>query len=247
MKLTLTSWQASAALVCASVAMAFSQVQAGLLKASPAPPTNFLEHPEKMGTDCGRTPFNRVWRNPSPAAWDRVRGFDRIVILPVNTSYLKASPRLPQKDVCEVASYMREEFQKTFASDGYHHVMLRPGPRTLVLELALVELQPTNVPGNVLLTGASVVAPGANVVGSPFTHGRIGFEAKLRNAETGELLAQYADREFDKLSIVSFRDYSEYGHGRRAVQDWAKEMQRLASTPCPVKIPGAMRVTMNPF
>jgi hypothetical protein len=247
MKLTLTSWQASAALICAGAALAFSQAQAGLLKASPAPPSSFLEHPQTMGTDPGRTPFNRVWRNPDPAAWDRARGFNRIVILPVNTAHLKASPRMPQKDVQEMACYMQGEFRNAFARDGYHHVMRHPGPRTLELELALVELRPTNVPGNVLLTGASVVAPGVNVVGSPLTHGTIAFEAKLRNAETGELLAQYSDREFDKLSAASLRDYSEYAHGRKAVQDWALQMQRLASTPPSVKVPGAMRVTLNPL
>jgi len=200
-----------------------------------------------MGTDSGRTPFNRVWRNPDPAAWQRVCGFNRIVILPVDISHLRASPRLPAKDSCEMAAYMRNEFQNAFARDGFHHVMARPGPRTLELELALVELQPTNVPGNVLLTGAGVVAPGANVVGQAVTHGKIAFEAKLRNAETGELLAQYSDREFDKLSAASLRDYSPYGHGRKAVQDWALQMQRLASTPPSVKVPGAMRVTLNPL
>ncbi len=246
MKLTSTSWYASAALVCAGAALAFSPAQAGLLKASPAPPSGFLEHPCAMGSDPDRTPFNRVWRNPNAAAWERVRGFNRITIPAVDTSHLRA-PRLPAKDADEMASYMRTEFQNAFASDGRHHVMLRNGPKTLVLELALVELQPTNVPGNVLLTGAGVVAPGANVVGSAVTHGHIAFEAKLRNGETGELLAQYSDREFDKLTAASVRDYSFYAHSRKAVQDWAQQMQRLASTPPSVKVPGAMRVTLNPL
>lgn len=200
-----------------------------------------------MGTDPDRTPFNRVWRNPNPAAWNRVRGYNRIVIMPVNTAHLKASPRMPARDAREMANYMHTEFQNAFARDGYHRVVRQPGPKTLALELALVELQPTNVPGNVLLTGASVVAPGANLVGSPLTHGNIAFEAKLRNAQTGELLAQYSDREFDKISAASLRDYSPYAHGRRAVQDWALQMQRLASTPRSVKVPGAMRVTLNPL
>jgi len=220
--------------------------QAGVLKASPAPPTPFLDHPQTMSADPARAPFDKVWYNPSPRAWDRVKGFDRVVILPVNTSYLKLRPR-QQEDVANMAAYMREQFQQEFAKGGKYHVMLKPGGRTLEIQLALVELKPTNVPGNLISTGAGVVVPGANFVGEQLTHGNIAFEAKLRNGETGELLAEFADRENDKLAPLSFRDYSANAHSRRAVQDWAKQMEELASTPRSHKVAGAMRVTLNPF
>lgn len=231
----------------AGMALSLTHAEAGILKASPAPPSAFLEAPQRMGADPDRTPFDKVWRNPSPEAWARIRNFDRIVIMPVNTAHLRGSPRLSSADVQSMAGYMQREFQKAFAQGGEHRVMLRPGPRTLQLELALVELRPSNVPGNVLSTGAGVVVPGASLVGGQFTHGTIAFEAKLRNAETGELLAQYADRQNDKITLLSFRDYSQYAHDRKAIQDWAEQMQRLASTPPTQKIPGAMRVTLNPF
>lgn len=228
-------------------AFSISGAQAGMIKASSAPPTAFLEHPQRMGSDPDRTPFDRVWRNPSPAAWAQIRNFDRIVILPVNTSHLR-STRASKADTQAVASYMREEFQKAFARGGEHKVMLRPGPRTLQLELALTELKASNAPGNVLNTGAGAVVPGANLIGGQFTHGTIAFEAKLRNSETGELLAQYADRQNDKIApVISFRDYTYFGHSRQTIQDWAGQMQQLASTPPTQKIPGAMRVTFNPF
>lgn len=219
--------------------------QAGLIKASPAPPSGFLENPQRMNRD-DRAPFNKVWRNPSQGAWNRVQGFDRVVIMPVNTAYLKMHPK-QRADVEKMAAYMREQFQKEFAKDGKYRVMLKPGPKTYQVELALVRLRPTNVPGNVLFTGAGVLAPGASFVGSQFTHGDIAFEAKLRNAETGELLGQYADSQRDKTSPFSFRDYSAYAHDRKAVDDWARQMRQLANAPRGTKVPGAMRVTMNPF
>ena len=231
------------ALVLAALSLT---AQAGVLKASPAQPTAFLDHPQSMSADPARAPFDKVWHNPSTRSWDRVKGFDRVVIMPVNTSYLKLKPR-QQDEVNQMAAYMREQFQQEFAKGGKYHVMRQPGARTLKLELALVELTPTNVPGNLISTGAGVVVPGLSVVGSQFTHGNIAFEAKLRNAETGELLAQYADRENDKLAPISFRDYSANAHSRRAVQDWAKQVEQLASTPRSQKVPGAMRVTLNPF
>lgn len=220
--------------------------QAGILKASPAPSSGFLVHPQEMRADVGRSPFDKVWRNPSPQAWARVQGFDRMVILPVNIAYFRGTPE-QRAEVEKMAAYMRERFQKQFAQSSQYQVVRQPGARTLVLELALVEWKPTNVAGNVVSTGAGAVVPGANIVGSAFTHGNIAFEAKLRNGQTGELLAQYADRQRDKVTLFSFRDYSATAHNRKAIDDWAKQMQELASTPSDHRVAGAMRVTLNPF
>ena len=199
-----------------------------------------------MVSEPGLTPFDKVWRNPSTRAWERARGFDKVVIMPVNTSYVQA-PANRCAEVKKMAAYMQEQFQKEFAKGCYYRVVTHPGPGTLELQMALVELKPTNFPGNVVSTGASVVAPGANFVGQVFTHGTIAFEAKLRNGQTGELLAEYADREYDKLSLFSFRDYDPYAHNRRTVQDWAKQMKGLATLPVGEKVPAAMRFTLTPF
>ena len=221
-------------------------VQAGVFKATPVPPTPFLEHPQAMRADPSRAPFDRNWVNPSARAWESVKGFDRVVILPVNTSYLNPTPG-QRTDAQKMAAYMREQFQSEFARGGKFHVVNQPGAKTLKIELALVQLKPTNVAGNVLATGAGVVVPGANLIGSQFTHGTVGFEAKLRNGATGELLAEYADSQRDKMSLLSFRDYSANAHSRRAIQDWARQMEELVSTPASHKVPGAMRLTLNPF
>ena len=229
------------------VLTAFSlTARAGVLKATPAPPTAFLEHPQAMSADPSRAPFDKTWVNPAPRAWERVKGFNRVVILPVNTSYAKATPQ-QRAEVEKMAAYMREQFQSEFARGGKFHVVNQPGGKTLKIELALVQLKPTNVAGNVISTGAGAVVPGANLIGSQFTHGAIAFEAKLRNAETGELLAEYADSQKDKMALLSFRDYSANAHNRRAIQDWARQMEELASTPANHKVPGAMRLTLNPF
>lgn len=169
-----------------------------------------------------------------------------MVILPVNIAYFRGTPE-QRAEVEKMAAYMRERFQKQFAQSSQYQVVRQPGARTLVLELALVEWKPTNVAGNVVSTGAGAVVPGANIVGSAFTHGNIAFEAKLRNGQTGELLAQYADRQRDKVTLFSFRDYSATAHNRKAIDDWAKQMQELASTPSDHRVAGAMRVTLNPF
>ena len=98
--------------------------------------------------------------------------------------------------------------------------------------------------GNDLATTAALLA---RVAGTRVSLPRGAYAAKLRNGETGELLAEYADSQKDKMSLLSFRDYSANAHSRRASQDWARQMEQLASTPASHKVPGAMRLTLNPF
>lgn len=230
--------------------------RAGLLKASPAPLSDFVEHPDALAPNPGRAPFNRVWRNPSAQAWQRVRNFDRIAVLPVNVDYLrrragafgpKNGPVEQGRPIPAFAGYMQTRFEKAFARGGVYQVVRSGGPRTLTLELALVELNPSNAAGNVIKTGADVFVPGAGLVGSAFTRGSVAIEGKLRNGETGEVLYEFADREQDKTSLISFRDYSPYAHSRAAVNDWAREIEQISRTPRNQKIRGASRVTLNPF
>ena len=199
-----------------------------------------------MAPSKERAPFNKVWRNPSPKAWAGIKKFDKIYIAPVNTRYLD-SGRVPERDVVGVTQYMRSRFATQFAQGGVYKVVSRPGPNTLVLQLALTKLRATNAPGNVLATGAGVVAPGSDFIAGIFTHGEIAFEGKLRNGANGQLLEEFADREDDKTAAFSFRDYLWYSHDRDAIDDWAKQMERLSSTPTTVKVHGASRLTLNPF
>ena len=234
------------------IATATSPASAGLIKASPAPPSPFIEHPQALTHDPNRTPFNRVERNPSPKAWARVRDFHQIVILPVNTRYLRQKNGAPQsaaqvRAANEMAAYLHASVVKAFLNGGQYQVVSHPGHKTLSLELAVVELHPTNVAVNVVGTAAGAVVPGANFVGSVISRGGIAVEGKLRNAETGELLMEFTDREHDKTSLFSFRDYSPYAHARRSADDWAKELEALSRTPRTQKVPSAAAITLNPF
>ncbi len=242
----------SAALALTLTVASMVPAHAGLLKAdSEKQPTPFIEHPRALARDAHR-PLDKIARNSSRQAWERVRGFDRIAILPVNTHYLhtRNGKPLPARDVARaerMAQYLRASLQKEFANGGTYRVVTGAGHKTLTLELALVELRPTNVPINVVSTGASVVVPGANFVGSIFSKGGIAIEGKLRNGETGELLEEFSDREQDKTSLFSFRDYTQYAHGRRAADDWSREIEKMSRTPRDQKIHTALAVTLNPF
>jgi len=227
---------------------------AGILKASPEPLSPFIQNPSAM-VRTRNLPFNKVALNPSQRAWNRVRGFDKIYVLPVNTEYLHPykqranglPPVAERRPVGETQSYIQTRFEQAFAKGGKFQVVSRPERKTLTLEVALIDLRPSNVVVNLIGTAASSVAPGANLLSSQFSRGSIAIEGKLRNGETGELLAEFSDREQDKTSLFSFRDYSPYAHGRRAINDWAKQVDLMLRTPRGQKVKGASQFTLNPF
>ena len=227
-----------------------NQAVAGILKADPAAPSPFVEHPKALAHDT-QVPFNKIYRNPSPQAWARARGFNKIVIMPVNIRYFQGSKGATTQEQLQrarvMAEYMHTSLEKSFAKESKYQVVSHPGRKTLVLEVALVQLYPTNVPINVVATGAGAVVPGATFVGSIFSRGHLAMEGKLRNGENGELLEEFTDREHDKGSLFSFRDFSAYAHSRRAADDWAKELAELSRTPRGQKVHGALGFTLNPL
>lgn len=242
----------------ALTALAFTVVaipaKADLFRASPAPVSEFIEEPALLTTEYHRrVPFHTYWRNPSSSAWNRVEGFDKMTVAPVKISYLRdrsdafARNGRTEEEAIRLAAYTQTQFENRLARSGAYTVVRGEGPNTLVLELALIEMNPTNIVGNVARTGASVVVPGSGVAGGMFTKGRIAIEGKLRNAETGELLVQFTDSARDKLTPFSFRDFTAYGHARAAIGDWAKQFDALSRTPRTHRIRGSLALGVNPF
>lgn len=114
-------------------------------------------------------------------------------------------------------------------------VVEEPGPRTIVLEIGLVEVVPTKAwlaavglaswalplaVGIPIGTGASLLQPGS-----------VAIEGTLRDAETGELIAAFADRERSKARVVDLQALTWYGHAREIFMDWASQLLQLLTTP----------------
>lgn len=226
---------------------------AGIIKASPAPVSPFIENPKALGRDP-HVPFNRFWRNPNPKAWEKVKGFNQVAVGPVDTRHLgrrsdvfgKGRKNNPEH-VGEMSRYMQRQFAKELGRNGKYKVVPKGGKGTLVWEFSLVELNPSNVPGNIIKNGAQVFVPGAGVVGSQLTQGKIAIEGKLKNGETGETLIQFTDSAKDKFSLISLRDFSAYGHDRKAVNEWAKQVNQLTANPRSGKVRGSLPIGISPF
>lgn len=124
------------------------------------------------------------------------------------------------------ARAMREEFAKALtAGDApLFHRADRPGRDTLILELSLLELDPTSAKGNVTKTLLKyTTGPLVSMGVGFFTGGSIAIEGRLREGRTGRIVMQFADREKDKATLYNARDYMALGHSERTVREWAEQ------------------------
>jgi hypothetical protein len=229
-----------------------------LLRASPAPDTGFLPDAETLAAMKVESPFNGLWYSDLERLALLKREYNQIAILPVDTAYLEAeisgsrasdsAKREYIEDVREIARYLRGRF--VMALERYPDLPLKvveeAGPKTFVLEVALVELDPTDPLVNTIGTAAGVFVPGGGLI-KIAGKGSIAIEALLRDGGSGAILAQFKDRRSDKLAPFTIRDFQKYAHARGAIEDWAREYAELVANPLGHKIDGALPFTLNPL
>ncbi|MEZ5304742.1 MAG: DUF3313 family protein [Verrucomicrobiales bacterium] len=222
------------------------------LKARQVDLSPFIEHPAEMKPQRERAPFSLVWVTPELPA--RRAAYRSIYIAPVDTRHLRAakttlSTKVTGKlkrdqPVGEFASLMRSSFADAFKNSPAPRLRLASSPQSggVTLQLALVELNPTDGAGNVVKTAA----PYGGVL-SPFTGGSVAIEGKVRDSATGELLFEFADTEKDKSSLVSARDFQPYAHAKVAIAEWAAQFEELTRTPPDHKVKDSLFFTLNPL
>ena len=219
------------------LAAAAALVSAGCIrKAKPANPAGFIP-PENLEKPSD-LPFHKAWR--SLPNWDR---YSQIYIAPFNTDYLREMTwweklergEKVKEDAVELAEYGRKEFEEAFRNDPKHRfeVVQTPGPRTLVLELALTEVVPNKVVLDALGYAAGPVAgpagSAAATTQTATTQSTVSFEARMRDGGTREVVAMFADREQEKYFPVNLKDLTWYGHAKGILKEWANQFVRVAN------------------
>ena len=222
------------------------------LKAAPSTGAGFV--PMAQMAKQEDLPFQKVWFK---AGVDFTR-YKSIYIAPVNTGFLLQSnwwqqnfrQGQMQEDLAMMAQYMRDEFKSAFANDPSHHFQVVEAPQkdSLILELALTELVPSNVALSVLeyapYGGGAAVKVMERATGAEST---VAFEAKMKDATTGDVLAMFADRQVKKIRIIDLKAFTWYAHGREIIREWAEQFVKLANQRPGEVIEGASPFTLSPW
>ncbi|MCF6154013.1 MAG: DUF3313 domain-containing protein [Candidatus Brocadia sp.] len=227
-------------------------------KTAPAPDTGYLEEPERMAPQKERFPFDRVWVKPDVQKED----YDYIVIAPVNTEYLMentgwkaANPGNTnlEENALKLAQYTEEKFSEAFQKDerpGWKLVS-SSGPRTVVLELAIVELVPSKATLGALRLAAPAFGPAGIAVGggAAAAGGRpsVAIEGRLKDSITGEEIFIFADRKEAQMRIIDLKAVTWWGHAKDIIKDWANECVELAKTPKDYQVKERGSFTLKPW
>ena len=229
-----------------------------VFRASPGTEAGFIPNPELLVNIGDTSPFNRAYIVNRAELASKKSTYDKLYVRTVNTDFLTQKLQgMAEKDddvkerleeVNEMARYLHDRFVYTVTEypNFPYKIVTVPGPKTFILDLALVELHPTlpiwNGIGNIL----ALFIPGGGAV-SLLGTGSIAMEGLIRDGETADILVAFRDRQKDKSSLFTIRDFEKYAHARVAIDEWAEAYAELSAAPLGTKVDGPIPFTLNPF
>jgi len=214
-------------------------------KATPAPDSGFIEDSSKMRRNPD-SPFAKGYWNREVSQ----KKYTEIYVAPVNTKYVLAqniweganAVQVKEEDIRnaldQMGKYMQDAFKKAASEDPRKRFVLvdKPGPNTIVLEMAIVQLVPSKAVLNAL--GFITWIPTAvTVVGSSITQsqdqgkGVIAIEARLRDGATGEVVGMFADRECPPTALLDIKAMNWWAPCKAVIDTWAKQFIEVANNP----------------
>lgn len=230
----------TSALLCVALLVLFAGC-----KAQEAPSSGFIEDAQLMSYNPS-TPFNRTYWNKEY----NPRDYDELLVAPVNTQYVMAQniwekanlvnvrPEQLREDINALAAYTRQSFVRAAANDPKKRfkVVETGGPKTLVLELALVQVVPSkaalNALGYVTWVPAVVTAGGAAAADSQDAgKGVIAIEGRIRDGASGKIIGLFADRERPRTAIIDIKSLNWWAPLKAIVDEWSQQLVALANRP----------------
>ena len=240
--------------VLAAVIIGLSIMLSGCaaMKAAPSQGAGFV--PMEQMAPREDLPFQKVWFKKDV----NFKRYKSIYIPAVHTDHLLQSNWWQQnfrqgqmkEDLATMAQYMHQEFKTAFGNDPYHRFQVVDVPQkgSLTLELALTELVPSNVALSVLeyapYGGGTAVRVMERATGAEST---VAFEARMKDAGTGDTLAMFADRQVKKIRIVDFKAFTWYAHGKEIIKEWAEQFVGLSNQRPGEIIEGSSAFTLKPW
>lgn len=238
---------------CSSIQSGSNGIKSAMVE--PAPDAGFIEHPE-LQTRPADLPFQKVWIKP---------GFDKssytgLVVAPVNTQYMQEMDWLHKmssvnvisdvnSDIKDLAQYFHDQVAKEFKDDPHHRfgVIEYPGQQTgpvLRLELALIEIDPSQP---VLHALSWAGPPGTGTAAGLINQRRAAFEGRLRDLQTGEVVATFADRDTADAGPLDLTRLTWYGPAKGIMDRWAKQFVQIANRAPGEAVTDPTAFTLRPF
>ncbi|MEM1296500.1 MAG: DUF3313 family protein, partial [Verrucomicrobiota bacterium] len=210
----------------------------------PAEDSGFLEDGAKLGAN-DRWPFQRVWYSEK---WAKDRhSYEKVILPDISIAYLQDTawkdrkPGDSQDELAEDAQKLADFWEELRSNRSRNEVTAKmdltttSGPKTLIIEAAIVELVPNNAILKIAGTAAGQAVTGGGLI-KKLGNGSIAFEMQVRDSETGEVLIQAADREVFQSALVDVASYTWYHGAKNVIKEWQEQMYELYSSPFDQKV-----------
>lgn len=164
--------------------------------------------------------------------------FSKVYFAPVATGNLKrqgwwtSQSAVSQRQLDTDARKLAAHFQRSLVSAARNDsgrrltVVSQPGPDTMIIETAITELVPAKAYWNAAATTAGFVIPGAGLLGAAGS-GSITVEGRVRDGDSGKLVANFRDTMKDKMALVNVDSYSWYGGSEANLEETAVNIARV--------------------
>jgi hypothetical protein len=223
----------------------------------PAPDAGFIENPERQ-INRANLPFQKSWIKPGFSLTD----YSEVEVAPVNTQYMQKMgwlhklssanwARDVKTDIESLAVYFRQTVEKAFRLDPNQRFRVldipqqhQAGQKLLRLELALVEVDPS-MP---VLHALGWAAPhGAGAATGVINQRRAAFEARLRDMQTNEVVATFADRDMQDVGPLDVTRLTWYGPAKGIMDRWAQQFVQIANRKPGEAVRDSVPFTLRPF
>ena len=178
-----------------------------------------------------------------------VKNYNKIILKPVFTEKNAKKSTLAsanmrtwigkeKEDVAKFASFTKNAFANAITKDPNWSLASKPGPKTLILELALVKIVPgkalygaaRNTPVGFLFNkgaaAGTVAATGARMASQSTSkstplNSSVGIEGVIRDSQTNKVVIMIQDHQGQKAAVFNAKDFSAYGNLEQIVKEWA--------------------------
>jgi hypothetical protein len=200
---------------------------------APALHTGFLPDPARM-TANSRYPFQQSWVQPGVD----FKNYNEVMLAPISLEHLAPVPASNsafqdnRSASVDAAVFAGEAFTQAVQDDSAHRFALvtRAEAKTIVVEMAIVELRPSLRPSSADAFGiptttsaSSALQREANLNG----RGTIGMELKLRDGKTNQVIAIFADTRRAEAPAGDEKLATGYGFANQIAGGWMRQIVAL--------------------
>lgn len=213
-------------------------------------PTGFLPHASELKEDRKRSPFIGNWWNPDKRVQKAAEGVKSIYIAPVIHDHLRPMKQKFTKlefsderrngKIVKLVDYTHEKFENAFKSAKKSRFTLakEPSRDAMTLKLSITEWEPNTYSGLLVREAVDLVTlPMVGSVLAKPARGMISIEGVLIEPKTGKSFFEFADKEEAKTLFFFFpQELFPSGQAKYAIREWARQFEKLMSSPPDKKV-----------